>query len=486
MATLPDLLRHHTNLNDSDRQHLLRLVATWGPLSDLSFGDLLLFTSAKDQRVLTVGQVRPTTNQTLYRTDQVGFFSTDRPFVREVLDAGNGRVEVVDRPGIEEPVRIEVVPVRHNGRVIGALTSESVRNPSRGPGELERAYLGVVAQLFAMIAHGTFPYAFDDPTAEGSPRVGDGVLVLEANGVVGYTSPNAVSALHRVGFHANAVGRNITEIGLPRDVLRTAFGLGAPLTHELERGDNIAIQLRLLPLMREGRAGGALVLLRDVSDIRRQERMLVSMDATIREIHHRVKNNLQTVSSLLRMQGRRVEEPAAKTALEEASRRIRSIALVHEVLSREGGDDVELTDVLGPVVKMVQAALVDPEHPVQISVEGDGPVVPAETASSLAVVLSELIQNAVEHGFATDDSAPGNRDSGPNTVKVQLTMRGRQLRVEVRDNGRGLADGFDIDDDPGLGLTIIRTLTTADLGGTFELVPNPGGRGTAAILVVEV
>ena len=480
LATLTDLLRHHTDLNDPARQHLRRLVAIWGPLSDLSFGDLLLFTSAKDKRVLTVGQVRPTTNQTLYRTDLVGLFSQDRPFIRDVLDGAGRTVVSVARVGIAEPVRMEVVPVRHNGTVVAALASEAVRSPSRGPGELERAYLGVVDQLFAMVAHGSFPYAFDDPTAEGSPRVGDGVIVLKADGVVGYTSPNAVSALHRVGFHANAVGRNITEIGLPRDVLRTALGLGAPLTHELERGESVAIQLRLLPLMNDGRAAGALVLMRDVSDIRRQERLLVSMDATIREIHHRVKNNLQTVSSLLRMQGRRVDEPAAKAALDEASRRIRSIALVHEVLSREGGDDVQLNDVLRPVVQMVQGALVDPEHPVTITVEGTGPIVTATTASSLAVVLSELIQNAVEHGFV---GAPSAAD---RSVVVRLDLRGTKLEVRVEDNGVGLPEGFNIDTDPGLGLTIIRTLTTADLGGTFEVIPNPDGRGTAAVLRVEL
>ena len=78
---------------------------------------------------------------------------------------------------------------------------------------------------------------------------------------------------------------------------------------------------------------GAVVLLRDVSDLRRRDRLLVSKDATIREIHHRVKNNLQTISSLLRLHGRRLESHEARAALEESVRRIRSIALVHETLS---------------------------------------------------------------------------------------------------------------------------------------------------------
>ncbi|MFW2380796.1 MAG: sensor histidine kinase [Acidimicrobiales bacterium] len=482
MAALGDLLRHHTSASVAAQQHLKRLVAGWGPISDLSFGDLLLFVPAKDNRLLAVGQVRPTTTQTLYRTDQIGLFSRDRPLVAEALSTGQEESGTVDRPGVEDPVMVRAVPIRHNGLVIAVLVNERVRAVGRESGELERSYLSVVDRLFSMVADGSFPYPFDDPTSEASPRVGDGVLVLDPQGVVEYTSPNAVSALHRTGFHANAVGRNVTDIGLPRDVLRTAFGLRAPLIHDLERGENVAIQLRLLPLLRQGRAAGALVLMRDISDIRRQERLLVSMDATIREIHHRVKNNLQTVSSLLRLQGRRVAEPAAKTALDEAARRIRSIAMVHEVLSREGGDDVALGDVVHPVVQMVQGALMDPDRPVAITIEGEGPIVPAETASSLAVVLTELIQNAVEHGFPDDDEI----DEAEHRVLVQMTTKGSLLTVRVIDNGIGVADDFNIDDDPGLGLTIIRTLTTADLGGTFSLENDPGGSGSVATLSVEV
>lgn len=483
MATLGDLLRHHTYTSEAAQQHLKRLVGGWGPISDLSFGDLLLFVPAKDQRLLIVGQVRPTTTQTLYRTDQIGLFSRDRPLVSEALSAGRSVSGTVDGGDVEDALLVRAVPIRHNGLVIAVLVSERLTAAGREPGELERSYLGVVDRLFTMVADGSFPYPFDDPTSESSPRVGDGVIVLDAEGMVEYTSPNAVSALHRTGFHANAVGRNVTDIGLPRDVLRTAYGLRAPLIHDLERGENVAIQLRLLPLLQQGRAAGALVLLRDISDIRRQERLLVSMDATIREIHHRVKNNLQTVSSLLRLQGRRVTEPAAKTALDEASRRIRSIALVHEVLSRDGGDDVALGDVVHPVVQMVQGALMDPDRPVTIHVEGNGPVVPAGTASSLAVVLTELIQNAVEHGFPIGNDAT---DRLEHRVEVQMTTKGSILTVQVVDNGVGLPDGFDIDADPGLGLTIIRTLATADLGGTFTLENDPKRRGATATLSVEI
>src|SRR5207237_6543108 len=112
------------------------------------------------------------------------------------------------------------------------------------------------------------------------------------------------------------------------------------------------VMLRCLPLVEDGTVTGALVLLRDISELRRRDRLLISMDATIREIHHRVKNNLQTISSLLRLQGRRLDSPEAKGAIEESVRRIRSIALVHETLSRETGADGQFNDLVRPRVRM--------------------------------------------------------------------------------------------------------------------------------------
>src|SRR5690606_23126034 len=147
------------------------------------------------------------------------------------------------------------------------------------------------------------------------------------------------------------------------------------------------------------RVDGAVVLMRDVSEIRSRDRLLVSKDATIREIHHRVKNNLQTISSLLRLQGRRLTEPTAKAAIEESVRRIRSIALVHETLSREDGDEVELGEIVRPLVRMVEEGLTSPERPIQFSISGDAGKSPSPAATSLAVVLTELLQNIVAHAY---------------------------------------------------------------------------------------
>ena len=190
--------------------------------------------------------------------------------------------------------------------------------------------------------------------------------------------------------------------------------------------------LRIIPLVEQGSVTGALVLMRDISELRRRDRLLLSKDATIREIHHRVKNNLQTISSLLRLQGRRLSSPEAKAAIEESVRRIRSIALVHETLSHEAGDDVPFIEIVRPLVRMVEEGLISPEHPIRFRVDGDAGTLPAPVATSLAVVLTELLQNVVDHAY------PGGPPEGAGVV-VRLANDGEAPRGQRGRRRRGPA-----------------------------------------------
>jgi two-component system, sensor histidine kinase PdtaS len=474
MASLAELLRIHTRLDASRQAHLQRLVASWGPLADLCFADLLLFVPIAGEdarRFVVVGQVRPTTNQTVYRQDFVGELVDDveRPLVARAYKSGEIVEGEINRAPLHDRVRVLCIPVRHQGQVVAVVSRESLPSMGREPGELERTYVDVFDRFGRMIAAGTFPFTADDPEPEEAPRVGDGAIVLDAAGRVEYGSPNAISALHKIGVHANAEGMRLGDLGLDEVAVRTAMAIGAPVTEEIERGQEVTVLLRCLPLIDEGVVTGALVLLRDISELRRRDRLLISMDATIREIHHRVKNNLQTISSLLRLQSRRLDSPEAKDALEESVRRIRSIALVHETLSRETGDDVQFNDIVRPLVRMVEESLLSPDRPVRVTVDGDAGKLPARVATPLAVVLTELLQNAVDHGYPRDGDGGG--------VMVTLENDGNELRLLVTDDGVGLPAGFALEDATGLGLSIVRSLVTSQMEGSIEMRTNPGGRG---------
>ncbi len=465
MAHLAALVRDNTTLDRDQVSHLNRLTSEWGMLADFCFADLLLYVPTKDDRWLIVGQVRPATGQTVYHTDWVGAFANSSE--QSVLSAAftseettEGDVKVND---MADSARMLAIPVRCGGRPIAVATREWVQRAGRAQGELERTYLSIFDQFAQMIAEGSFPYPTRGADSTAAPRVGDGVVSLDGDGRVSYVSPNANSALHRAGIHSNVIGMRLAELGFHDDMVRRAFEERIPIVEEFEPAADVALLCRCLPVLAKDEAVGAVLLVRDVTDLRKRDRLLISKDATIREIHHRVKNNLQTISSLLRLQARRLQNPEAKAAVSESVRRIRTIALVHESLSREPGDDVTFIEIVRPLLRLAEESLQSPDRPVHFTLSGDGGRIPARVATPLSVVLTELLQNAVDHGFP--------EGSGGGTVVVGLDNDLRQLRITVVDDGRGLEGGFDLDAATGLGLSIVRTLVTTELNGQISMRP---------------
>ncbi|MGI8937434.1 MAG: sensor histidine kinase [Iamia sp.] len=487
MASLAEIARTQTELTEAEVAHLQRFIGSWGLVADLCFSDLLLFvpTGADGSHFVVAGQVRPTTNQTLYVRDLLGEIAAreERPLIARSWRRGEIIEGEVTDPIIRERVRMLCIPLRFHGKTVAVLSRESTPSVGRAAGELERTYQEIFNRFARMIAAGDFPYAREDGDSEENLRVGDGCLVLDGSARVSYASPNAVSALHRIGIHANTEGLRLGELGLDDEPVRTAYAVAAPVTEEIDPRPGVSVLIRCIPLVDSARVTGALVLLRDVSEIRRRDRMLLSKDATIREIHHRVKNNLQTISSLLRLQGRRLSSDEAKSAVGESVRRISSIALVHDILAREAGEDIPFIEVLRPLVRMVEESLSSPDHEVRFTVTGEPGILPAGVATPMAVVLNELLQNTMDHAFpaAPDGRRPAGR------VRVEMENDGQELVSRVIDDGVGLPEGFSVERATGLGLSIVRALVTSDLTGTIDMFePLDGGPGTEVELRVPL
>src|SRR6266851_2688407 len=257
------------------------------------------------------------------------------------------------------PVRTEGIPVTRANRVIAVIERCTNLNSARTPSRLELTYVQGADDLARMVAEGTFPFPGADAMLVRSPRVGDGLLRLGKSGRVIYASPNAQSAYRRLGLAADLIGSELGVVtaGLcasdePLDESLMVVAAGrAPREAEVD-GNGSVVQLRSIPLIVGGSRTGALILVRDVTELRRRERELMTKDATIREIHHRVKNNLQTVAALLRLQARRVSAPEARAALAEAVRRVGSIAIVHETLSHAPEEIVDFDDIADRVAMM--------------------------------------------------------------------------------------------------------------------------------------
>jgi two-component sensor histidine kinase len=467
---LKDLIAKWTPMGTGDADHLGRLVSEWQLLADLSFSDLLLLCPSREPDLLVVvAQMRPYTAQTVYQDDQVGrhMDRAEAPFTWQAME--EGRIVREGDPVWREgtPVRVEAIPVRRGDRTIASISQQANLATARTPSGLELTYLRAAGDLARMIAEGTFPFETHDPDPEALPRVGDGLARLDETGRVVYASPNAVSAYRRLGIKRNVLDSPIEDFDLDPEAVRVALRDCRPTESEVERRGAVVLR-RTIPLVVGGRLTGALLLLRDVSELRRRDRMLDSKDATIREVHHRVKNNLQTVASLLRLQARRLERPEVRQALEESERRIRAIALVHETLSVEHGDTVDFDQVAGQVVGMVREGLAAPG--VEVEVEGSAGEVPADVATPLAVVLNELLQNSVDH-------------ASPGRIGVALGRDDGSLQLEVWDDGRGLPAGFSLAGGAGLGLSIVRGLVETELGGELGIGSE---RGTRAVVRVPL
>jgi two-component sensor histidine kinase len=481
---LSDRLLRAPAVSPSQADHARRLVADWQLLADLSFADLTLWVPLAGGAWWCVAQVRPLTAPTTQPEDLVGVEvegAAAASFVQVHRD-GAALVEEPDGTG-SFPRRREVLPVRHEGAVVAVLARDTRISASRPASELELTYLDIAAELCQMVSAGTFPPRMLED-AEMSPRVGDGLVRLDGVGRAVYASPNALSAYRRMGLTGDVVGADLAELtrGTASDRV-TGEVVAAHITAAVAgrfpdpldvEGASATLLVRALPLQAPGGEHGALVLVRDVTDVRRRDRALMTKDATIREIHHRVKNNLQTVAALLRLQARRVTEPAAREALLESVRRVASIAVVHDTLAGSREDVVDVDDVLDQVIPMLgDVASVGPAAAIVRT--GRFGELPAGSATPLVMAVTELLHNAAEHAFP--EGAPG---------RIELTAQrtGHDLLVTVADDGRGLPPGFDVAAGKGLGLQIVRTLVTSELHGGLSVTAPEPGPGTVAVLTL--
>jgi two-component system, sensor histidine kinase PdtaS len=484
MPTLTDLVARHSELAQPDLEWLQLLIGDWQLISDLSFADLVLWTprTGSDGWV-AVAHCRPSTGTTVYYDDIVG------------TEVGRGRRPLLDRAFElrricrdrdpewldDVPVREETVPVLRAGAPIAVISRHTNLSAARTPSRLELTYIQCADDLTRMISAGEFPLV-NAPSGprRGAPRVGDGLIRLDSEGRVLYASPNAVSALHRLGHFGDIVDETLSELitplleqpGLVDESLPLVLSGRAPWRSHIEnRGATLS--LRAIPLTSGGERHAALLLLREISELRRRERELITKDATIREVHHRVKNNLQTVAALLRLQARRIPSEEARAALQEAMRRVATIALVHETLSEGLGETVDFDEVVGRTLSLA-VELAAPAGAVQIRRTGRFGEMRAENATPLALVITELVTNAVAHGLGGKDGV----------VSVSAIRAGNKLTATIQDDGAGLPEGFSAGAS-GLGTQIVQALVGGEMNGRISWASPPAG-GTEVTIEVTI
>ena len=491
MFTVRELAKQNGKASHADIEWLNQLTADWQLIADMIFADLVLWVPSKDGGFIAMAHARPSSAATLFYRDisgqpaQAGWLAT----MNEAFETGEP-VEVKNTESVDgQLARFAAIPVR---RRVSARNEEVAKHPiaiitrhtnladAKAPNKLQLNYLSAGNDLLRMVTQGAFPeLAAKTGSRRGAPRANDGLLRLNEEGVVQFASPNALSAFNRLGITGELEGKSLLDSAAQLirggnhvdEALPIVLQGTAPWRADLESRDS-TLSIRAIPLKNAGERFGALVLCRDVTDLRRQERELITKDATIREIHHRVKNNLQTVASLLRIQARRTDSEDARESLNQAMRRVSAIALVHDTLSEGLNQDLNFDEVFDRVLMLTSEVAASSNTTVRTMIDGKFGMLKSELATPLAVALTEIVTNAVEHGLADRSGV----------VHINAERKPKQLDITGSDNGRGLEGGVV---GQGLGTQIIRTLIQGELRGTISWI-SPADGGTRVAISIPL
>ncbi len=460
---IEELCKAHSDLTPAEIKTVERLAEHLQTIADLTQADIFIDCITRDpDAAIVVAEAKPRTARSLYRFSVVGQLALrqNEPAVIRTHQTGLPTLGMrgVSQEGV--PIKQSVVPLfGEGGRTIGCLIMEQDITEQVSQEKRVKDLLETTEQLSETL----FNLAF----AQGkiSDILPDGLLIVNRQGLISYYNNAARDIFGRVGWREGELaGKRINEI-LPELDLRDDI-LSEQMYIECQiSGLNLAITF--VPLRGPEEACGALVLVRDITEIRVKERELMLQSVVMKEIHHRIKNNLQAVASLLRIQARRVDSDGARKAFADSISRILSIAVVHDVLSKEGVELVEIRNVFSKIVEEVIASIVDPRKDIVFSLDVDSVLMPSKQATSLALVFNELVHNAIEHAFV-------GRFSG--RVDIRLRREGNQVSLLVVDDGVGLREDFSLTKSRNLGLSIIKTLVEEDLGGTISIDGRSGTR----------
>ena len=474
------------DLTEEDAALLKRIEGTLGILADISRADVLMYCPVSAERATIVSQASPHSILPIHSESlmgkQVGI--TEEPAVHRTLTEGRlGLLEVRRRTETDSaPIVQETYPVlTPDGRVIAAICIETNLIERERHRRRSKVFRRALRQLQRTVVAGVLEGAdLLTPFAEH-----DGVLVVDLQYRIQYISGIATSLYRRLGYSGNLLKRHLQDLELDdNDLAVEAIQRRRCLEAEIQVGDLVWVK-KAIPLCSSGkglrrllhrgqsppRLEGAILIIRDETEVRRQEDELRVKGAMIQEIHHRVKNNLQTIASLLRLQSRRAESDDVRRALHEGINRVLSVAVIHEFLAHQDARVINIRDVSHRIINQVRESVLDRETGIDLDLRGPNIYLPTQPATVCALVVNELLQNALEHGY--------DRQEGVK-VTVNLADDGDQVTISVDDDGGGLPDEFDLAQTSSLGLQIVRTLAEGDLKGSFEL--HSKDKGVSAIV----
>lgn len=300
----------------------------------------------------------------------------------------------------------------------------------------------------------------------------DGLMVVDAQKVI-IAVNNKARHIFQVLHVADVLGRRTNDLAINWPLVGMVIDTGIAESKQFFMHGRLLL-MKVLPVPARPKSNCAIVILQDITELHKKDEELLIKSAVIKEIHHRVKNNLQTIVSLLRLQERRTESSEAKSILQDCIGRVNSIAVVHEYLSQQGDGMIDVGKVAKSIYQALVSSMLNSDFVLETDFATDNVLLPSEKATSIALILNELLQNAIEHAFA-------GRTNGKLTVRFNDS--GSCYELLIADNGVGLPADFSWQQSNSLGLKIIKTMAEADLKGSFALVPLADGGVQASMII---
>ncbi|WP_092346824.1 histidine kinase N-terminal domain-containing protein [Desulfuromusa kysingii] len=449
------LCQQHSDLNEVDIQKIKRNAECLDSVAELMGADIFIDCCTRDPDVaVVVAQARPYSVKSLYAGSVVGKFAhrSKEPAVLRTLEIGMPTMDMSGVTQEDKSVRQSVSPIKNSsGVVIGALIAE------KDVTETVRAEkkLSVLTQTTEqLIERRTFPSNGDNSLPY---HVTDGIVTFSHSGVCTYANPVAEKIYRDLGYIERLQGLSFTNMTFHGVEFDNILAKKQITLNDLEVGNYIFHIKYTYVKNKHDNFTGVVMLINDVTDVKNKERELVLKTVAISEIHHRVKNNLQTIASLLKLQCRRVDDDSAKAAFNESISQVLSIAATHEILAEDCKDDVDILTMLRKIkINTVQHSLLASKG-ISINLKGDTFLCDSDTATSIALVVNEITQNCLKYAFT-------GRDSG--TIDIEICKGAMYSNISIIDDGIG----FDLNTDSSekLGLLIVRRIVTEKLKGTLS------------------
>lgn len=446
-----ELCLQYTDLNDEDIGLLERMEAQLPFIAELTETDIFIDAPVNNGvDAIVLAWARPA-KRSLYRNSVVGeiAYATHEPAVYQTFSTGEmvRNVRGVSQEGV--PIAQTVVPLYNgSGRVVGVLIMEKdISAEIRQEAQVE--FLSKAAdQLSSTLM------ALSMTGSSWEEWLGNGLFVLNEHGVVTYANRNA-ARMYRQYCGGEPLGGELMQRLSCRTMQELTKNLCSPSEFEFGAASFV---FQAHPLLTYGVLNGCVLSMQDVSELRRKERELNAQSASIREIHHRVKNNLQNVVALLRLQMYRSRSRVLRAEFNACINRILSISQVHDVFAHQDWDFIDLKELAEYILQTLIEAFALPKQQINASVQGQAVRINAAQAVPMALVINELVTNSLKHGI---------KSNLYGEISILVEEAGGKNHIVVADSGKELA--VDWAEKNSMGIYIVRLLICDQLEGTFRL-----------------